>query len=85
VRTLRRHPLRRLGGWCLRKGNLIKGDKIYAEGHLKLSHWNDKSTGEAKHGLQITAWKVTKLGAIGRRKLKGTRDGAGNDAELASA
>ena len=54
-------------------GNLIKGDKVYCEGHLKLSHWNDKATGEAKHGLQIAAWKVSKMGAIGQKKLKTPR------------
>ena len=53
-----------------------KGDKVYVEGNLKLSHWNDKATGEAKHGLQIAAWKVSKMGAIGQRKLKTPRTGA---------
>src|ERR1700694_1961084 len=57
-------------------GSLIKGDKVYAEGHLKLSRWNDKASGEERTGLQIAAWKVTKLGAIGRRKLKTPRAGA---------
>jgi single-strand DNA-binding protein len=54
-------------------GNLIKGDKVYVEGHLRLSHWSDKASGEAKHGLQIAAWKVSKMGAIGQKKLKTLR------------
>ena len=54
-------------------GNLVKGDKVYVEGHLKVSHWYDKAAGEAEHGLQIAAWKVSKMGAIGQKKLKRPR------------
>lgn len=65
-------------------GNLIKDDRVYVEGNLKLSHWNDKATGEAKHGLQVAAWKVSKMGAIGQKKLKTPRAGSrGEDAASA--
>ena len=46
---------------------LHKGDKVYAEGTLKLTEWTGKS-GEKRAGLSVAAWKLEKLGAIGRNK-----------------
>jgi single-strand DNA-binding protein len=53
--------------------NITKGDKLYVEGHLRLSHWTDKATGEQRHGLNVSAWKVSLMGRIGQKKLKTPR------------
>jgi single stranded DNA-binding protein len=45
-----------------------KSDRIYCEGTLTLNTWADKATGEAKTGLNVTAWKVEKLAAIGKNR-----------------
>jgi len=45
-----------------------KGDRIYAEGNLTLNTWADKATGEAKTGLNLAAWKVERLAAIGKNR-----------------
>jgi single-strand DNA-binding protein len=47
-------------------GHLHKGDKIYVEGRLTLRTW--EKTGQTQTGISIAAWKVEKLGAIGRNK-----------------
>jgi single-strand DNA-binding protein len=44
-----------------------KGDRVYCEGTLTLNQWND-AHGEAKTGLNVTAWKVEKLAAIGKNR-----------------
>ena len=46
---------------------ISKGDKVYCEGRLKLESWTSK-TGEAKPGLKVAAWKIERLGEIGRNK-----------------
>ena len=35
-----------------------KGGRIYAEGVLKQTQWTDKTTGEKRSGLEVTAWRV---------------------------
>lgn len=45
---------------------LKKGEKVYAEGRLKLETW--VKDGEARHGLTLVAWRVFALGQIGRRR-----------------
>jgi single-stranded DNA-binding protein len=49
-----------------------KGDRCYCEGTLTLIEWNDKVTGEPKHGLSVNAYKVEKVGVsnLGRNKPK---------------
>jgi single-stranded DNA-binding protein len=37
-----------------RIGRLGKGDALSVAGSLKLSEWTDKTTGETKHGLNVT-------------------------------
>jgi len=37
-----------------RIGKLAKGDALSVNGALKPSQWDDKSTGETKHGLNVT-------------------------------
>ncbi len=46
-----------------------KGDRIYCEGTLTMSQWND-AQGEVKHGLNVAAWRCKPLGFIGERKPK---------------
>jgi len=48
-------------------GSLHKGDRIYAEGRLKLDSWIGKD-GKERFGLKIAAWKVEVLGQIGHNK-----------------
>jgi len=48
---------------------LTKGTQIYCEGRLSLGTWTGRD-GEAKSGLNLTAWEVQPMGQIGRRKPK---------------
>jgi single-stranded DNA-binding protein len=40
------------------------------EGALRLSQWQDKRTGETRHGLEVAAWRCEPLGLIGERRPK---------------
>ena len=48
-----------------------KGDKIYVEGALTMTQWND-AHGEVKHGLNVAAWKCERLSNIGRNRARFT-------------
>jgi single-strand DNA-binding protein len=48
-------------------GHLHKGDRIYAEGRLKLEAWTGKE-GKERTGIKVAAWKVERLGEIGKSK-----------------
>ena len=45
-----------------------KGDRVYCEGQLTLNTWADKTTGEAKTGLNLAAFKCEKVAAIGKNR-----------------
>ncbi len=53
----------------------VKGTRIYIEGVLSLNQWNDKTTGEVKHGLSVAAFTCQKVGssAIGRNRPKAAK------------
>ncbi len=53
-----------------------KGSELYVEGRLTMSHWQTAG-GEQRSGLNVSAWKVEVLGAIGRKAA--SRAGAGTD------
>ncbi len=44
-----------------------KGDRVYVEGTLTTTQWND-AHGEAKHGLNVAAWKVERVASIGMNR-----------------
>jgi single-strand DNA-binding protein len=44
-----------------------KGDRVYVEGTLTMSQWND-AQGEVRHGLNVTAWKVERVASIGKNR-----------------
>jgi single-strand DNA-binding protein len=44
-----------------------KSDRVYCEGTLTLNQWND-AHGEVRHGLNVAAWKVEKVAAIGKNR-----------------
>jgi single-stranded DNA-binding protein len=46
---------------------LKKGDRIYAEGSLKLDTWRGND-GVDRHGLSVAAFKVEKTHLIGRQR-----------------
>ncbi len=48
----------------------VKGTRVYCEGVLSLNQWNDKTTGEVRHGLSVAAFTAQKVGssAIGRQR-----------------
>jgi single-stranded DNA-binding protein len=48
-------------------GQLHKADKVYVEGRLKLKTWTAPD-GQQRTGLDVAAWKVERLGEIGRNK-----------------
>ena len=51
-----------------RVAKLQKGDPLAVIGSLKPSEWNDKSTGETKHGLSVTANNILSPYDIKKRK-----------------
>jgi single-strand DNA-binding protein len=50
----------------LNTAGLAKGAECYVEGRLKLNTWNGPD-GQQRSGLELSAWRVDVLGAIGRR------------------
>ena len=52
-----------------------KGTRVYCEGVLSLNQWNDKTTGEVKHGLSCAAFKCERVGSssIGRNRPKAAK------------
>lgn len=52
-----------------------KGTRVYCEGVLSLNQWNDKTTGEVKHGLSCAAFKCERVGSssIGRNGPKAAK------------
>jgi single-strand DNA-binding protein len=48
-------------------GHLLKGDRVYVEGRLKVDTWTAQN-GQQRTGLSVAAWKADKLGQIGRNK-----------------
>jgi single-strand DNA-binding protein len=68
-------------------GSLKKGDRIYAEGRLRLNSWQAKD-GSQQCGLSVAAWRVEVLGQIGAkrpRRPKATASRAEVFAPLGSA
>ena len=53
--------------------SLANGDKVYVEGSLKIESWTAKD-GKERSGLKVAAWKIEKLGAIGRNSLTPRRE-----------
>lgn len=51
-----------------RVAKLQKGDPLAVVGSLKPSEWQDKTTGETKHGLSVTANNVLSPYDIKKRK-----------------
>jgi len=45
-----------------------KGDRVYCEGSLTQTQWNDRGTGEIKHGLNLAAWTCQRVANIGRNR-----------------
>jgi single-stranded DNA-binding protein len=56
-----------------RIGKLKKGDALSVAGSLKPSEWTDKTTGEMKHGLNVTVSSA--LSAYDVKKRRGSTDG----------
>jgi single-stranded DNA-binding protein len=56
-----------------RVGRLKKGDAVSVAGALKPSEWTDKTTGETKHGLNVTV-----SAALSAYDVKKRRGHAGN-------
>lgn len=50
-----------------------KGDRCYVEGRLKLESWQGKD-GQERQGLKVSAWRVERLGEIGKNKPAAARD-----------
>jgi single-strand DNA-binding protein len=48
---------------------IARGTELYVEGRLTMNTWTDKD-GQQRTGLSVSAWQVTPLGQIGRRKPK---------------
>ena len=45
---------------------LKKGSSVYVAGKLRLDKWQDKTTGEPKSGLSVSAWRVDQHARIGK-------------------
>src|SRR5258708_26560087 len=48
-------------------GHLHKCERVYVEGRLKLDTWTGKD-GNERTGLKVAAWRVERLGEIGKNK-----------------
>lgn len=48
---------------------LIKGALVYCEGRLTLGSWTSRD-GQAKSGLNLSAWEVVPMAQIGRQRPK---------------
>jgi single-strand DNA-binding protein len=48
-------------------GRVVKGDRVYVEGDLRLNQWSDRE-GKPRSGLSVAARKVERLGEIGRNR-----------------
>jgi single-stranded DNA-binding protein len=48
---------------------LKNGAEVYVEGRVTMNTWEGKD-GQQRAGLSVSAWQVTPLGQIGRRKPK---------------
>jgi single-stranded DNA-binding protein len=64
---------------------LTKGSYAYCEGYLKLSRWEGPD-GSPRSGLEMVAWQLTVMGAIGRRapaqaRRQGVLQGAAHAAQ----
>lgn len=46
---------------------VAKGDRVYVEGRLKLESWTAKDSAQ-RSGLKVAAWKVERIGEIGKNK-----------------
>jgi len=53
-----------------------KGDRIYCEGTLTMTQWND-AHGEVRHGLNVAAWKCERVASIGKSRER--KAGASQD------
>jgi hypothetical protein len=47
-------------------GDLVKGCEVDAEGRIRLNEWTALD-GQKRGGLNLSAWKLELLGAVGRR------------------
>jgi single-stranded DNA-binding protein len=50
-------------------GELVKGDRIYCEGSLRLDSWRGQD-GVERHGLSVASFKVEQTHRIGRNRPK---------------
>jgi single-strand DNA-binding protein len=66
------------GSAAERAKSLVKGDKIYVEGTIKLDTWKG-SDGIERHTLSVSAFKCEQTHKIGRAKEKRTSDHASDD------
>jgi single-stranded DNA-binding protein len=60
---------------------LVKGDRVYIEGTIKLDSWRGND-GIERHGLSVAAFKCDRTHSIGRNRPK--RDGRDQDAPVGS-
>jgi single stranded DNA-binding protein len=57
---------------------LGRGDQVYVEGKLTLGQWTGQD-GQPRSGLNVSAWKLELLGAIGRPEPTRPTDQHGGD------
>ena len=57
------------------QADLLKGMAVYCEGRLKLETWTGKD-GQTRSGLACTAWRVERLGQIGKHAPRRDADAA---------
>jgi single stranded DNA-binding protein len=48
-------------------GSITKGNRVYFEGSLSLNRWRT-SDGQGRTDINVTAWKLEKVGAIGKNR-----------------
>jgi single-strand DNA-binding protein len=68
-------------------GRVVKGDRVYVEGDLRLNQWIDRE-GKPRSSLSVAARKVEKLGEIGRNRPanpNGSREAVTADSQRAAS
>jgi single-stranded DNA-binding protein len=64
--------------------DLVKGDRIYCEGSIKLDTWRGQD-GVERHGLSVAAFKCERTHQIGRNRPKREHQGGAGRTQSSAA
>ena len=64
---------------------LHKGSWVYCEGRVRLDKWTDRTSGEPRAGLSLSAWRCEVHAALGKSAPKREREPAPPSGHLATS